>query len=137
MSAYTRHNEIQFLDSHQDTIEAKYFNVALTALKRSKDPIRFKIPGLSHLDLLIQPDAWIIVDRVLYDMPIVAWSGFKTKSRDNLHEPVSCEVRLYHFAARMVLNRTLNAMQEILGQTLKEQATGNSDKKVVKIAKNE
>ena len=137
MPTYTRHNEIQFLDSHQDTIEAKYFNLAQTALKRSKEPIRFRIPGLNHLDLLIQPDAWIIVDRVLYDMPIVAWSGFKTKSRDNLHEPVSCEVRLYHFAARVVLNTTLNAMQEILGQTLKEQATGNNAKKLVEIAKDE
>ena len=137
MSAYTRHNEVQFLDSHQDTIEAKYFNIAQTALKRSKDPIRFKIPGLKHLDLLIQPDAWIIVDRVLYDMPIVAWSGFKTEGRNNLHEPVACEVRLYHFAARMVLNTTLNAMQEMLGQTLKELATGDSDKKVVEIAKDE
>ena len=137
MSAYTRHNEVQFLDSHQDTIEAKYFNIAQTALKRSKDPIRFKIPGLKHLDLLIQPDAWIIVDRVLYDMPIVAWSGFKTEGRNNLHEPVACEVRLYHFAARMVLNKTLNAMQEMLGQTLKELATGDSDKKVIEIAKDE
>ena len=137
MSNYTRHNEIQFLDSHQDTIEAKYFNVALTALKRSKDPIRFKIPGLNHLDLLIQPDAWIIVDRVLNDMPIVAWSGFNTEGRDNLHNPVSCEVRLYHFGARVVLNRTLIAMQEILGRTLKEKATGNSDKKIVKMVKDE
>ena len=137
MPAYTRHNEIQFLDSHQDSIEAKYFNLAQTALKRSKEPIRFRIPGLNHLDLLIQPDAWIIVDRVLNDMPIVAWSGFNTEGRDNLHNPVSCEVRLYHFAARMVLNRTLNAMQEILGQTLKEKAMGNSDKKIVKMIKDE
>lgn len=137
MSTYTRHNEVQFLDSHQDSIEAKYFNVAQTALKRSKAPIRFKIPGLNHLDLLIQPDAWIIVDRVLNDMPIVAWSGFKTAGRDNLHEPVACEVRLYHFAARAVLNTTLHAMQEILGQTLKEQATSNSAKKVIEITKDE
>ena len=137
MPAYTRHNEIQFLDSHQDIIEAKFFNVAVTALKRSKEPIRFRIPGLSHLDLLIQPDAWIIVDRVLNDMPIVAWSGFNTAGRDNLHNPVSCEVRLYHFGARVVLNKTLNAMQEILGRTLKEEATGNSDKQIVKMLKDE
>lgn len=137
MSTYTRHNEVLFLDSHQDTIEAKYFNIAQTALKRSKDLIRFKIPGLNHLDLLIQEDAWIIVDRVLNDMPVVAWSGFNTEGRDNLHQPVACKVRLYHFGARVVLNTTLNAMQEILGQTLKEQASGDSAKKVVKMAKDE
>jgi hypothetical protein len=137
MSAYTRHNEVLFLDSHRGTIDAKYFNIAQTALKRSRDPIRFKIPSLNHLDLLIQADAWIIVDRVLNDMPIVAWTGFNTQGRDNLHEPLACEVRLYHFAARMVMNTTFKAMQEILGQTLKEQATGKSDKKVVEIPKDE
>ena len=134
MADYTRHNEVQMLDSYADSIDARYFNVAQTALKRSKEPIRFKIPTLNHLDLLVQQDAWIIVDRVLYDMPIVAWTDFEIDDRDSLHEPIPCQVRLYHFAARMVLNTTLKAMQDILGHLIKEQVK-DDDKKVVTLKK--
>ena len=136
MPAYTRHNEVLMLDSYADTIDAQYFNVAQTALKRSKEPIRFKIPTLNHLDLLVQQDAWIIVDRVLHDMPIVAWTDFELDDRDNLHEPIPCQVRLYHFAARMVLNTTLKAMQNILGHLIKEQVKYD-DKTVVALKKDE
>ena len=136
MADYTRHNEVQMLDSYADSIDARYFNVAQTALKRSKEPIRFKIPTLNHLDLLVQQDAWIIVDRVLYDMPIVAWTDFEIDDRDSLHEPIPCQVRLYHFAARMVLNTTLKAMQDILGHLIKEQVKGD-DETVVALKKDE
>ena len=121
MPAYTRHNEVLILDKRPDNVDAHYFNVAQTALKRIGEQIRFKIPTLNHLDLILQEDAWIVVDRVLNDMPVVAWTDFQTEGRDNLHEAVPCEIRLYHFAARMVLNTTLDAMEDILGQSLAEQ----------------
>ena len=47
---------------------ANYFNQAQTALKRIGEQIRFKIPELNHLDLILQEDAWIVVDRVLDDL---------------------------------------------------------------------
>jgi hypothetical protein len=117
---YTRHNEIQVLDKWHDKVDANYFNQVQTALKRIGTQIRFRIPKLNHLDLIVQEDAWIVVDRVLNDMPVVAWTDFEAEGRDNLHEPVDCEIRLFHFAARMVLNRTLNAMQTTLGEALAE-----------------
>ena len=125
MPPYTRHNEVLILDRRPGNVDANYFNQAQTALKRIGQQIRFKIPTLNHLDLIVQDDAWIIVDRVLNDVPVVAWTDFQTEGRDNLHEPIACEIRLYHFAARMVLKTTLDAMEDILGQSLAEQ---NSDK---------
>jgi hypothetical protein len=120
MPRYTRHKEVIILDRRLGNVDANYFNQAQTALKRIGEQIRFKIPKLSHLDLIVQDDAWIIVDRVLNDMPVVAWTDFQTEGRDNLHEPVPCEIRLYHFAARVILKRTLDAMEVILGQSLAE-----------------
>jgi hypothetical protein len=108
------------LDRRPGNVDPNYFNRAQTALKRIGEQIRFKIPKLSHLDLIVQEDAWIVVDRVLNDMPIVAWTDFETEGRDKLHEPVPCEIRLYHFAARMILNRTLDAMKVMLGESLAE-----------------
>lgn len=133
---YTRHNEVLVLDRHNDQIDANYFNRAQTALKRSREQIRFKIPTLNHLDLIVQQDAWIVVDRVLNDMPVVAWTDFQTEGRDNLHQPIPCERRLYHFAARMILNTTLQAMDTILGQPVAEQNTDEAEK-VVPLKKDE
>ena len=121
MQPYTRHNEVLILDRWPGEINANYFNQGLTALKRIGEQIRFKIPTLNHLDLIVQEDAWVVVDRVLNDVPVVAWTDFQTEGRDNLHEPVPCEIRIYHFAARMILNTTLDAMEDILSQSLAEQ----------------
>jgi hypothetical protein len=127
---YTRHNEVLVLDRHTDQMDANYFNRAKTALKRAREQIRFKIPTLNHLDLIVQKDAWIVVDRVLNDMPVVAWTDFQTEGRDNLHEPIPCERRLYHFAARMIVNTTLQAMDAILSQSPVKQASEKTEKVV-------
>lgn len=121
MPPYTRHNEILTLGRRPGTVDANYFNQAQTALKQTGEAIRFKIPGLNHLDLILQENAWIVVDRVLNDVPVAAWTDFQTEGRENLHEPVCCEIRLYHFAARMILETTLDAMAVILEQSLVEQ----------------
>ncbi|MCW8943090.1 MAG: hypothetical protein OQK93_07935 [Gammaproteobacteria bacterium] len=128
MPPYTRHNEVLILDRRPGNVDANYFNQAQTALKRIGQQIRLKIPTLNHLDLIVQQDAWIIVDRVLNDIPVVAWTDFQTEGRNNLHEPIACEIRLYHFAARMVLKTTLDAMEDILGQSLAEQDSDKPEK---------
>ena len=125
---YTRHNEVLILSRRPGNVDAHYFNQAQTALKRIGQQMRFKIPTLNHLDLIVQEDAWIIVDRVLNDIPVVAWTDFQTEGRDNLHMPVACEIRLYHFAARMVLKTTLDAMEDILGRSLTEKYNDKTEK---------
>jgi hypothetical protein len=117
---YTRHDEVPQFDSRTGKVDAVYYNHVQTALKKLGPQIRLKIPKLKHLDLILQKDAWIIVDIVLNDVPIVAWSDFQTEHRDNLHEPVPCKIRYYHYAARMVMNRTLEAMELMLGELLEE-----------------
>ena len=117
---YTRHNEVPQLASRKGKVDALYYNHVQTALKQLGPQIRLKIPKLKHLDLIIQKDAWIIVDTVLNDIPVVAWTNFETEHRDNLHEPIQCEIRFFHFAASMVLNRTLEAMELMLGEQLAE-----------------
>ena len=120
MPRYTRHNEVLIFDKWTGDVEAHYFNQTKNTLKRIRKPIRFKIPTLNHLDLIVQDDAWIVVDRVLNDIPIVAWTNFQTEGRNNLHEPIKCEIRIYHFAARVIFYKTLNAMEEILRQYVTE-----------------
>jgi len=115
---YTRHNEIQQLQSKKTEVHANYYNHVQTALKRLGNQIRFKIPTLKHLDLILQNDAWIVVDAVLNDMPIIAWSDFKVERRETLHQPIECEIRFYHYAADKILNKTLEAMELVLGEKM-------------------
>lgn len=106
------------LSTRQGKVNATYYNHVQTALKRINAEIRLQIPRLKHLDLILQKDAWIVVDKVLNDVPIVAWTNFQVDHRDSLHEPVKCEILFFHYAATMIMNHTLKAMDVMLGEEL-------------------
>ena len=120
MDLYTRHDEIPRLSSTPGEVSANYYNHVQKALNRLGDQIRLRIPKLKHLDLIIQKDAWIIVDIVLNDVPIAAWTKFEIKGRSSLHEPIQCEIRYFHYAASMILDRTLEAMELMLGEAMQQ-----------------
>ena len=101
-------------------VDARYYNHVQTALKKLGPEIRIRLTGLKHLDLIIQKDAWIVVDRVLNDVPVVAWMDFQVHHRESLHEPIACEIRIWHALAGMIMTRTLAAMDYMLGEELDE-----------------
>lgn len=118
---YIRHREVTPLATRAGNMDALYYNHVQTALKHLGPQIRLRIPTLKHLDLILQKDAWIIVDRALYDYPIVCWTEFRTEHRDNLHEPIACEIRFFHYAATMIYNKTLEAMELMLGELMENE----------------
>ena len=87
-------------------------------MKRLGPELRFRIPKLKHLDLILQKDAWVVVDRALSDYQILCWTDFQTEGRANLHEPIVCEIRIFHYCASMILKKTINAMEMLLGEEL-------------------
>jgi hypothetical protein len=111
---YNRHNEVPLLDTWHSQVDAHYFNHVQRALKHLNKEIRLELPGLKHLDLILQKEAWIIVDRVLNDYPIAAWCEFESDHRNNLHQAIGCNIRSFHYGARMVLTNTLDAMEQYL-----------------------
>jgi len=131
---YTRHNEVPQLSSRPGKVDALYYNHVQTALKQLGNQIRLSIPKLKHLDLILQKDAWVIVDITLNDIPVAAWTLFETKGRDSLHEPIPCEIRFYHYAATMILNRTLEAMELMLGE-LEQLSSPDKESRVLPIKK--
>ncbi len=131
---YTRHDEVPQLSAKAGKVDASYYNHVHTALKQLGNQIRLSIPKLKHLDLIIQKDAWIIVDNVLNDVPIAAWTKFETTGRKSLHEPIPCEIRFFHYAATMILNRTLEAMELMLGEL--EQGHSDNKPNILPINKN-
>ena len=117
---YDRLDDMPVFDRHPAKISATHYNHVKLALKRLGNEIRLTIPKLKTLDLILQNDAWIIVDRVLNDVPIAAWTEFQIEQRDNLHEDIDCLLKLYHMNAELILDRTLEAMEMLLGEELSE-----------------
>ncbi|MDH5648694.1 MAG: hypothetical protein OEY67_03480 [Gammaproteobacteria bacterium] len=115
---FTRHLEVPVFENQGVTLNANYYNHVQVALKRLGGPIRLSIPKLKTLDLILQDDAWVIVDRAFNDIPIAAWTDFEVKKRDNLYEPIKCRKKLYHAHGNIILGRTLEAMEMLLGEAL-------------------
>ena len=120
LDLYTRHNELTLFKHYASNIDVNYYNHVQVALNHLGEQIRFRIPRLKHLDLILQRDAWVAVDRVLNDSPIIGWKLFETEHRENLHKPVNCEVRIWHASVDLIHNRTLEAMELLLGEELME-----------------
>jgi len=119
---YTRHHEVPILDSRDTRIDANYYNHVQVALKRLGKHIRLPIPNLKTLDLILQADAWIVVDRAFNDIPVIAWTDFQTSHREDLHSAIPCQLQFWHAAASMIRVRTLEAMEMMLGEELSMQS---------------
>lgn len=106
-------------------VDANSYSHVLVALKQLGKQVRFRIPRLKHLDLILQKDAWVVVDRALHDYPIVAWTEFEVQGRETLHEPIECKIRYFHANATMIKARTLEAMEMLLSEELADKIKNN------------
>lgn len=118
MKLYQRHTEVPVLARSNTTIDANHYNHVQIALKQLGQQIRIRLPKLRTLDLILQKDVWVVVDTALNDIPIIAWTEFQVHHRESLHESIKCELRTWHTAADMIRERTLEAMELILGEEL-------------------
>ncbi len=128
---YTRLDEVPVYHQRAGELSATHFNHVQVAFKRLGESIRFRIPRLKHLDLILQRDAWIVVDRVHNDVPVVAWTDFQTDHRSDLHSPIACTIRFYHAHASFIMRRTIEAMELILGERLAEMMPEDDNGKIV------
>jgi len=99
------------------TIRAEHYNLVRIALKRLSSPVQLDLPRLRTLSLELDEETWIIADKSLNNVPVMAWLDFQP-SGDSLHQPVPCRLNLYHAHADKIYDRTLEAMTLILGERL-------------------
>lgn len=118
MMIRSRLDDLPAFEIRDSQLRAQDFNLVHIAQKRLGTPIRIEIPRLRTLDFVFEKDAWIIVDRSLNDIPIIAWLDFQEAHRKTLHEPILCQRRTYHTHAMIIVDKALEAMQLILGEKL-------------------
>lgn len=90
-------------------IEAPDFNRIRLILAHSAKPLRLSLPRHRGLEVILDQDAWLVVDSLKGDEPVLAWTAFK-RPHTALHEPVNCEVRLYHTHAGLIMGSALEAL---------------------------
>ena len=110
-------DDIPVYESTQTSVSAEHFNLVQIAMKRLGSPIRLELPKMRTLDFMLDEETWIIVDRSLNDIPVMAWLDFETKDR-GLHEPLKCTLNLYHAHANLIYPRVIEAMTLLLGEQL-------------------
>lgn len=118
MSIRARLDELPTYEVQSSQVQSQLYNLVHIALKRLGKSLRLELPQLRTLDLILEEDAWVVVDRDLNDIPVIAWVDFRTHHRDNLHEPILCERRLYHAHGLLIVDKVIEAMQIMLGERL-------------------
>ena len=109
---------IPIYECNNTHVPAQQFNFVRIALKRLKGDIHIELPRLRTLELILERDAWVVVDRSLNNIPVLAWTDFQTEHRSNLHEPIPCQLRLYHVHGSIIIDKVIEAMNLILGERL-------------------
>ena len=126
-------DDIPVYASIRSTVSAEHFDLVQIALKRLGSPIRLELPKLRTLDFLLDEETWIIIDRSLNDIPVMAWLDFETKGR-SLHAPLVCTLNTYHAHANIIQPRVIEAMTLLLGEKLAE-LENNTDASVSELPK--
>ncbi len=116
MPRYTRLDDVPPYALRPDCIEPRRWARVRRVLHRAGGPLRLDLPGLCPLELILQADAWVVVDAAQGDLPIIAWTGFSPVTA--LHLPVECELRYYHLYGTAVRARALDLMDEALERML-------------------
>lgn len=116
MSFRSRLDEIPILRSAATTVPAVRYNRVRLALRRLENPLRLELPRLRSLDMILEDEAWALVDRGLNDIPIVAWTDFSPRTA--LHTPLHCSLHYYHGHAALVVDTALITMDHILAERL-------------------
>jgi hypothetical protein len=99
-------------------LSAPRYNRVRLALLRLKRPLRLSLPPLRGLDMLLDDEAWVCMDRTLNDLPVLAWTDFRQQARDAIHLPVPCTLRFYHAHAEIIIDTALSEVDCALSAML-------------------
>ena len=114
----SRLNDIPIIKSVPSYVGATHFNRVRLSQLRLDESLRLELFSLRGLDIVIENDAWVCIDRTLGDLPVLARTDFDKNSRNGLHQPVPCKLRFYHNHADLICGTVLDDLGRILERRL-------------------
>jgi hypothetical protein len=100
-------------------IEAACYNQVRLALLRIADPLRISLAQHRGLEVILHDDHWLVVDGFAEDQRVMAWREFQVHARENLHEPIACNLWLYHHCAGLITGSALDDLHQVVTQYLR------------------
>ena len=131
----SRLDDIPVYQQRPVTVTAADYNRVQIALKRLGEPVRIPLVGLRTLELLLEKDAWIVIDSGLNEVPVLAWTDFQAAERSSLHEDIPCVLKIYHAHAMVILNKVTSQMEEVLRERIEKLYETVPGEKVVPLPK--
>lgn len=95
-------------------IPAGCYNRVRLALIRLGKPLRINLTRHRGLVIVLSDAAWYCVDSLAEDQLIMVWREFASAGRDDLTEPVACELLLYHHCAGLVMGSALGDLEQAI-----------------------
>jgi hypothetical protein len=109
-----RIDNIPTLHTEITRIDAQLYNRIRLGLLRTALPLRLPLTGLRGMDIMLDHNTWICIDRTFYDLPVLAWSDFQPGDRRSLQDPVRCQLHYYHVHADFIVDTVLRAVATAL-----------------------
>lgn len=132
----SRLDDIPVYQQRPVTVTAVDYNRVQIALKHFGEPVSIPLTGLRSLELVLDHNAWIVVDGALNDIPVLAWTDFEVAGRENLHEPIPCVLKIYHAHAMVILNKVSACMESVLLERIDKFYEDTPGERVVHLKKN-
>lgn len=95
-------------------IDAFCYNRGRLALLRLGCPLRIALRQHHGLEIILNNTMWLCVDSTAEDQPVMAWREFKIRGRSNLHQPIACELWIYHSCAGLIMGSALTDLEKVL-----------------------
>lgn len=93
-------------------IPAECWNAVRLALRRHGRPLSIELRGMRAVSCELDEAAWVVWGPPHYGAaPLMAWTAF-ARPHAALHLPVSCELRLYHLHAGLLMGPALEAVEQ-------------------------
>lgn len=131
----SRLDNIPVYEQQETTVSAADFNLVRIALKRIGETLHIPLVGLRGLELILDRESWIVVDRDLNEIPVLAWTEFQSGGRSTLHEPVPCQLKTYHMHAPVILEQVTAFMEQELAARIAERHESCEIENVVPLKK--
>jgi len=114
------------------SIEAPLYNIARLATIKFETPLRLQLPGHKTIDVILNRNTWVCIDRAMYDLPALAWTHLNHENRQALHTPVESELHYYHIHVNISADNVLESLQAAL-QLLLANSEPNQPGEVIKL----
>lgn len=107
----TKLQNLPVYQTFADEVDIDLYRQVHLLLTRRGHSLNIDLPGLRDLRLVLEKGAWICIDTLLDDLPVMAWTQFDKKALFTKDSSVKCELIYYHSQAAVIVDSILHSLR--------------------------